>query len=69
MTGQLRNFLEIPYDELEGMNREVNQQRLDRVDSSTIEGTRRKYLGEEKMIKAVTVCFSDLEGRFHMLDL
>ena len=26
------------------------------------------YLAKEKRIKAVTVCFSDLEGRFHMLD-
>ena len=27
-----------------------------------------KYLTDEKRIKAVTVCFTDLEGRFHMLD-
>ncbi|MFN8220764.1 MAG: glutamine synthetase beta-grasp domain-containing protein [Fimbriimonadales bacterium] len=27
-----------------------------------------KYLEQEKRIKAVTVCFTDLEGRFHMLD-
>src|SRR5690606_27455731 len=29
---------------------------------------RMKYLADEKRIKAVTVCFTDLEGRFHMLD-
>ncbi len=29
---------------------------------------RSKYLTDEKRIKAVTVCFTDLEGRFHMLD-
>jgi glutamine synthetase len=27
-----------------------------------------KYLADEKRIKAVTVCFADLEGRLHMLD-
>ncbi len=27
-----------------------------------------KYLHDEKRIKAVTVCFTDLEGRMHMLD-
>ena len=27
-----------------------------------------KYLTDEKRIKAVTVLFSDLEGRLHMLD-
>ena len=27
-----------------------------------------KYLADEKGFKAVTVCFTDLEGRFHMLD-
>ncbi len=64
----LRKFLEIPYDQLEEMNLEAKQARLEHVDSGTIEEQRRKYLVEEKRIKAVTVCFSDLEGRFHMLD-
>jgi glutamine synthetase len=27
-----------------------------------------RYLNDEKRIKAVTVCFTDLEGRLHMLD-
>ncbi len=64
----LRNFLEIPYDELEEMNLESKRQRLERVDRGTVEEERRKYLTDEKRIKAVTVCFSDLEGRLHMLD-
>ena len=67
-TVELRKFLRIPYDELEEMNLEAKQMRLERVDPKTVEETRRKYLAEEKRIKAVTVCFSDLEGRFHMLD-
>ena len=67
-TKPLRNFLEIPYDELEEMNLEAKRQRVERVDRGTIEENRRRYLSDEKRIKAVTVCFSDLEGRFHMLD-
>ena len=67
-TTALRNFLEIPYDQLEEMNLEAKRERLERVDPGKIEDARRKYLTEEKRIKAVTVCFSDLEGRFHMLD-
>ena len=64
----LRNFLEIPYDELEDMNLESKRKRAERVDPATIEKERHDYLALEKRIKAVTVCFSDLEGRFHMLD-
>jgi glutamine synthetase len=67
-TVDLRKFLTIPYDELEEMNLEAKRQRLERVDAGTIEDNRRKYLTDEKRLKAVTVCFSDLEGRFHMLD-
>ena len=33
-----------------------------------IREARMKYLTDEKRIKAVTVCFTDLEGRLHMLD-
>jgi glutamine synthetase len=64
----LRNFLELRYDELEEKNLEVKRQRVERVDPGTIEEDRRRYLTDEKRIKAVTVCFTDLEGRFHMLD-
>jgi glutamine synthetase len=64
----LRDFLEIPYDRLEEMNLEAKQQRLDRIPAGQIREQREKYLRDEKRIKAVTVCFTDLEGRFHMLD-
>ncbi len=67
-TIALRKFLQIPYDELEEMNLEAKRQRIERVDRGVVEENRRKYLTDEKRIKAVTVCFSDLEGRFHMLD-
>ena len=64
----LRDFLEIPYDQLEELNLRAKQQRLDRVPVDEIREERLKYLANEKRIKAVTVCFSDLEGRLHMLD-
>jgi len=64
----LRDFLQIPYGELEELNLAAKRQRAERVDPGVIEGDRRKYLTDEKRIKAVTVCFSDVEGRLHMLD-
>lgn len=64
----LRDFLEIPYEQLEELNLEAKQQRLDRVPADRIQEERMRYLAGEKRIKAVTVCFSDLEGRLHMLD-
>ncbi len=68
MSTELRNFLAIPYDELEEMNLKAKKQRLDRVSPQKIQEERLKYLADEARIKAVTVMFSDLEGRLHMLD-
>ncbi|NOX57260.1 MAG: glutamine synthetase [Planctomycetes bacterium] len=64
----LRDFLELNYGELEELNTAAKDDRLKRTDPTDIEERRRRYLGDEKRIKAVTVCFSDLEGRLHMLD-
>src|SRR5450631_3575541 len=68
MSTELRNFLAIPYDELEEMNLKAKKQRVDRVAPHKIQEERLKYLADESRIKAVTVMFSDLEGRLHMLD-
>src|SRR5215468_2776901 len=68
MNSQLRDFLEIPYDQLEELNLEAKAKRAARTPVDTIREERLKYLRDEKRIKAVTVCFSDLEGRLHMLD-
>ena len=68
MSTELRNFLAIPYDELEELNLKAKKQRLDRVSPDKIREERLKYLTDEKRIKALTVLFSDLEGRLHMLD-
>src|SRR5712675_2680477 len=68
MANDLRNFLELSYDELEQLNLEAKAQRLNRVAMGELQEERLKYLTDEKRIKAVTVLFSDLEGRLHMLD-
>ena len=68
MTTELRDFLEIPYAQLEELNLEAKAKRLNRTPMDTLREERMKYLTDEKRIKAVTVCFSDLEGRLHMLD-
>jgi len=68
MSNELRNFLALTYDELEELNLKAKEQRRNRVAIDNIQEERIKYLTDEKRIKAVTVLFSDLEGRLHMLD-
>jgi glutamine synthetase len=68
MTTELQNFLELPYGELEELNLHAKEQRMKRLPIGTIQEERIKYLTDEKRIKAVTLLFSDLEGRLHMLD-
>jgi len=70
MQEQLTDFLTISYHELERLNLEAKEKRRDRSDInlSELEKKYREYLEKTESIKAVTVAFSDLEGRFHMLD-
>ncbi|WP_263356014.1 glutamine synthetase family protein [Acidicapsa ligni] len=68
MSDNYRNFLALSYDELEELNLKAKQDRLNRVNADKIREERLKYLTDEKRIKAVTVLFSDLEGRLHLLD-
>jgi glutamine synthetase len=68
MANELREFLTLSYEELEQLNLEAKEQRKNRVAAHKIQEARLKYLTDEKRIKAVTVLFSDLEGRLHMLD-
>src|SRR3954463_7421923 len=65
---ELREFLELSYSELEDLNLMAKEQRRKRVPADVIQEERLKYLTDERRIKAVTVLFSDLEGRLHMLD-
>jgi len=68
MSIDLRDFLMLPYGELEELNLAAKEQRSKRVPGHQIQEKRLKYLSDETRIKAVTVLFSDLEGRLHMLD-
>jgi glutamine synthetase len=67
-AASLRTFLEIPYDTLEELNLGAKQKRKDKVSKKELQAYYLAYLKKEKRIKAVTIGFSDLEGRFHMLD-
>ena len=68
MPTEYRNFLALSYEELEAKNLEAKADRANRVADGEIREKRLKYLTDEKRIKAVTVLFSDLEGRLHLLD-
>jgi len=65
---ELRDFLTLTYAELEDLNLGVKRQRKERAAAHQLTEERLNYLSSEKRIKAVTVLFSDLEGRLHMLD-
>ncbi len=64
----LREFLEIPYEKLEELNLRSKDYQEQWVPMAEVEAERRRYLEGEKGIKAVSVAFTDLEGRMHMLD-
>jgi glutamine synthetase len=68
MSTEYRNFLALPYDELEELNLKAKAERINRVAPDEIREKRLKYLKDEKRVKAVTVLFTDLEGRLHLLD-
>jgi glutamine synthetase len=68
MSTDYRNFLALTYEELEELNLAAKADRANRVAADQVREKRIKYLTDEKRIKAVTVLFSDLEGRLHLLD-
>jgi len=63
----LKSFLEIPYVELERLNLEAKELQYS-ASPASLEKKYRDYLAKEERLKAVTLLFSDIEGRFHMLD-
>jgi glutamine synthetase len=67
MSSEYRDYLELSYEELEERNLALKAQRKQRVPMEQLEKERIEELKAEH-IKAVTVMFSDLEGRLHMLD-
>lgn len=62
------HLLELPYLELEEKNLEIKKLRREDVANEEMKKRFMSYLEEEIGIKAVTVFFSDLEGRLHALD-
>lgn len=63
----LKDFLEIPYDKLEEMNLKAKED-AEKMSPAQLEKKYTEWLKKEKRVKAVTLCFSDIEGRLHMLD-
>ncbi len=63
----LKNFLEIPYDQLEELNLKAKE-KGEVLSPKELESEYTVYLKKEKLLKAVTICFTDIEGRLHMLD-
>ena len=68
IPNELQNFLTLSYGELEELNLTAKEQRQGAFPCTRFKRSACKYLTDEKRIKAVTVLFSDLEGRLHMLD-
>lgn len=66
-SAPLKNFLDIPYDVLEEMNLQAKEKAVT-VSPLELENEYRSYLEKEKRIKAITLAFTDIEGRLHMLD-
>src|SRR6476659_4338636 len=67
ISDEIKTFMVITYDKMEEMNLQATQ----RAETAGVKGLEREYtnwLKKEKHIKAVTLCFSDIEGRLHMLD-
>src|SRR3989344_3474361 len=64
---ELKNFLEISYEKLEAMNLRAKE-RAEKASSKDLEKEYTAWLKRENGVKAVTLCFSDIEGRLHMLD-
>lgn len=63
----LRNFLTISYDELEDRN--LASKKLRQTATATeMKKHTLAVLKKETRLKAITIGFSDLEGRFHVLD-
>jgi glutamine synthetase len=63
----LKNFLEISYEKLEEMNLKASEDAI-KLSPESLQKKYTEYLRKETRIKAITLMFSDIEGRLHMLD-
>ncbi len=66
-SNNLKDFLEISYDKLEELNLAAKQ-KAETLSPKALEAEYTVFLKKEKGIKAITICFTDIEGRLHMLD-
>jgi glutamine synthetase len=64
----IKDFLIMSYDELEERNLEIRQDRKKMKSPEFFKEKIVKYLTSEKRIKAVNICFTDLEGKLMSLD-
>lgn len=64
----LKSFSSYSYKELQHKNLEAKSARKDRISSDELQKAYQSALRADEGIKAVTVCFSNIEGRLHMLD-
>jgi glutamine synthetase len=64
----LKGFLELPYEELEERNLLMKEKVKSRLGKDAYLEMGLRQITDEPNLKAVTVCFSDLEGKLHMLD-
>ncbi|MCB9030478.1 MAG: glutamine synthetase beta-grasp domain-containing protein, partial [Deltaproteobacteria bacterium] len=64
----IKHFMELSYEEIEALNLEAKAKMLEHRDPEELKEHYIRYLSDTPKLKAVTVCFTDLEGRFHMLD-
>lgn len=64
----LRDFLVLSYDELQERNLEMRELRDQMKPQEFFKEKCMKYLNDEKRIKAVKICFTDLEGKLLSLD-
>ncbi len=68
MLNESKKFLDLPYDRLEELNLEAKTKVLNRTPEDTLKEFYLREITDSKYLKAITVAFTDIEGRFHMLD-
>jgi glutamine synthetase len=68
MNAPFRRFLELPYEELEEVNLEFKKERAKKLSDEHYRERTIQYLKDQKGIKSVSVCFTDLEGKMLRLD-
>jgi len=61
-------LMDLSYAELEEKNLKTKRDREAGISNDDFRMRFLKYLEEEKSIKAATICFTDMEGKFQMLD-